>query len=652
MPTPIVLKVFRGNELVRSERFEREIIKIGRLASAHLVLDDDKVSRIHSVIEVSPEGGLSIIDMGSAEGTFVNGRKVSRGKLELGDKIRVGGLEIMVAEGEAAPTVNVAVAPVNEAVDVPLDTPAPAAPAPARTNGAAHAPAARATAAAAPAAAAPAAAAPAPQAAPALVAPAARPAPVPLARAEGAPEDLSREEDVGVELRLLWGDTLVDAVAAVRPRAPVLVGDGPGALLRFSGVDLPAADFPALRFHDGQYQFAFARGMTGVAEDAGKRETLAALVKARRAEPDGKLDGTFWIPVPKMGGVRAELGARLALEARARRPEKVKEKPFWERINYAFLNLFLVLFFLQSAFIVAASNFPYDTDVVADDLFTNPSRMAKFVIKPPEQKPQPKLEQLAKGDDQAPGETAEKHKGEEGKMGKKDAPKTDGRSAPKAIDPNAKELVKRTGLLAALGRGGSSGLSTVFGSGGLGGDIRGAVGNMYGPTVGDSFGFGGLGIRGTGAGGGGAGNTIGIGAVGTKGRGGGLGGYGTGVGGLGKKGDRDVNVSTGNAVVMGSIDRELVRKVIQDHAAQIRYCYEQQLSVNPKLAGKVSIKWVINADGSASQAQVEAGSTTLEDPKVHECMMARIQSWQFPRPKGGGIAVITYPWILRSAGGG
>ena len=86
-----------------------------------------------------------------------------------------------------------------------------------------------------------------------------------------------------------------------------------------------------------------------------------------------------------------------------------------------------------------------------------------------------------------------------------------------------------------------------------------------------------------------------IGAVGTKGRGGGLGSYGTGVGGLGKKGERDVNVATGPATVMGSIDKELIRKVIQDHAAQIRYCYETQLAINPRLQGKVAIKWIINA---------------------------------------------------------
>jgi hypothetical protein len=235
-------------------------------------------------------------------------------------------------------------------------------------------------------------------------------------------------------------------------------------------------------------------------------------------------------------------------------------------------------------------------------------------------------------------------------MGKKDAPKTNARSAPKAIDPNDKEIVKRTGLLGVLGRGGG-GLSTVFGAGGLGGDLKGAVGNMFGPVVGDSYGLGGLGIRGSGSGGGGQGETIGIGAVGTKGRGGGLGSYGTGVGGLGKKGDRDVNIATGTAVVMGSIDKELIRKVIQDHAAQIRYCYETQLAINPRLQGKVAIKWIINADGIASNPQIDGSATTLEDDKVHQCMMSRITSWQFPKPKGGGIAVITYPWILRSSGG-
>jgi hypothetical protein len=642
MATPITLKVFRGDELLRSEQFNREIIKIGRLASAHLVLDDDRISRIHSVIEVAPDGAISIIDMGSAEGTFVNGKKVSRGALRVGDQITLGGLRLVVEGAEGAPAAAPAPAAnvtVNRAAAAPATAaaPAPAAAAAARpraTNGAAHAVAP------APAAAAPVAAAP-------VAAPVAPVAPRVhhFQKDTSAPEDLSGETDYGVELRLLWGDTLVDAGAFIRPKAPILVGEGEGVALRVSA-ELPLEKFPILKYEDGDYRFAFARGMTGVLDEKGKKTTLGQLVKDRRATADDKIDGAFWIGVPKAGAVRAELGSKLSIEARPRRKAVVKGAPFWERINYQFLNLFLVLFFIQSAFMVAANNFPYDTDVYADDLFKNPSRMAKFIIKPPEPKPQPKGDPGGKKDE--PGEMAEKHKGDEGQMGKKDAPKTNARSAPKAIDPNAKDVVRRTGLLAALGRGGG-GLSTVFGSGGLGGDLKGAVGNMFGPVVGDSYGLGGLGIRGTGSGGGGQGETIGIGAVGTKGRGGGLGSYGTGVGGLGKKGDRDVNVSAGTATVMGSVDKELIRRVIQEHAAQIRYCYEQQLALNPKLQGKVSITWVIQGDGSATSAKVD-GATTLSDDKVHRCMMDRIMSWQFPKPKGGGVAVITYPWILRSSG--
>jgi len=171
-------------------------------------------------------------------------------------------------------------------------------------------------------------------------------------------------------------------------------------------------------------------------------------------------------------------------------------------------------------------------------------------------------------------------------------------------------------------------------------------------VVGDSRGVGGLGLKGTGTGGGGQGETIGIGAVGTKGRGGGLGGYGTGVGGLGSKRDRDVAIATGETRVLGAIDPELIRRVIRAHADQIRYCYEQQLTLNPKLTGKVAIRWQINSNGFSSNTLIDRSNTTPDSAleRVAECIMSRIVTWEFPKPKGGGIAIVTYPWILRSSG--
>jgi hypothetical protein len=213
-------------------------------------------------------------------------------------------------------------------------------------------------------------------------------------------------------------------------------------------------------------------------------------------------------------------------------------------------------------------------------------------------------------------------------------------------------MVKQAGLLAVLGggKGAPEGLSTVLGRGGLGGDLKGAVGNMFGAAVGDAFGYGGLGLKGEGQGGGGSGETIGIGAVGTKGRGGGMGGYGAGVGGLGKKGDRAIGIATADAKVLGAIDPELIRRVIREHASQVRYCYEQQLALDPKLEGKIAIRWQIEADGRATNPQVELAETTLRNGEVQRCIMSRIVTWPFPKPKGGGIAVVKYPWILRTSG--
>ena len=90
MARPIGIRIHRGSDLLDTQVFERDIIKIGRLASAHLRLEDPKVSRIHAVIEVADNKEAAIIDMGSAEGTRVNGEKVSRLRRKHSDEIGRG----------------------------------------------------------------------------------------------------------------------------------------------------------------------------------------------------------------------------------------------------------------------------------------------------------------------------------------------------------------------------------------------------------------------------------------------------------------------------------------------------------------------------------------------------------------------------------
>ncbi|MFP2957683.1 FHA domain-containing protein, partial [Myxococcus sp. 1LA] len=130
MAVPLTLKVFKGDSLVASKDYERDIIKIGRLSSAHLCLEDEKVSRIHSVIEVAGDGAMSIIDMGSVEGTYVNGKRVTKGLLSFGDEIRVGGTTIRLENPAAVAAVNLAAAAASTEVATEKN-PVLAAPAPA-----------------------------------------------------------------------------------------------------------------------------------------------------------------------------------------------------------------------------------------------------------------------------------------------------------------------------------------------------------------------------------------------------------------------------------------------------------------------------------------------------------------------------------------
>jgi hypothetical protein len=66
-----------------------EPVHIGRGLSAELRLDDNSVSRRHAILVPRP-AGARILDDRSANGTFVNGRRVQQAELSNGDVIVVG----------------------------------------------------------------------------------------------------------------------------------------------------------------------------------------------------------------------------------------------------------------------------------------------------------------------------------------------------------------------------------------------------------------------------------------------------------------------------------------------------------------------------------------------------------------------------------
>ncbi len=96
---PLTFRIFKGDQLIREEKLSLSVIKLGKVPSAHLKLDDETVSRMHAIIEVNGPGDVSIIDLGSTKGTFVNGQKVNKAKLQSGDTIVVGETRIELTIG-------------------------------------------------------------------------------------------------------------------------------------------------------------------------------------------------------------------------------------------------------------------------------------------------------------------------------------------------------------------------------------------------------------------------------------------------------------------------------------------------------------------------------------------------------------------------
>ena len=77
---------YQGGEYPLQEAGE---LIIGRSSELDMVLIEDMVSRKHAKISLAP-GAISIADLGSTNGTFVNGEKVKKARLKEGDRILIG----------------------------------------------------------------------------------------------------------------------------------------------------------------------------------------------------------------------------------------------------------------------------------------------------------------------------------------------------------------------------------------------------------------------------------------------------------------------------------------------------------------------------------------------------------------------------------
>jgi hypothetical protein len=179
-----------------------------------------------------------------------------------------------------------------------------------------------------------------------------------------------------------------------------------------------------------------------------------------------------------------------------------------------------------------------------------------------------------------------------------------------------------------------------------------AGGNLWGDSIGDAFGAGGLGLSGIGEGGGGEPGRLGS-AAPSRASGGAATGSGRGRT-AGAHRTRPPQIRMGATSVSGRLPPEVIQWIVRRNFNRFRNCYEGGLRTNPKLAGRVAVKFTIERSGEI--ADVSVASADLPDPAVVACVKRTFASLSFPQPEGGFIVVI-YPLIsarrpTRGSGGG
>ena len=485
---------------------------------------------------------------------------------------------------------------------------------------------------------------------------------------QNGPEVIADEVETparAVEIVIRWGATTLH-VAHLTPPRPFFIGESTD---KASACDfsLPAEKIGATRMpllltgEGGQARLVVPANATGSITLAGQA-TKSVREMIATATPCAALMNAVEIPMPEgskaeleIGGIHFTIstvnagravGGRFRLDSRG--------------LPYQALSLMLHAGLLAATAVFMPSMAMADQQGMSDqqryELKTTLDGIA-------EREPEAKKDDSAAENAGPSGGTGSEAKGESGKMGSQTSRATNGRYSLAGPKDNADVRPSRAQFLADASSFGMIGLLNS----GLGGDPnavtvawgsdvtsgrdqKNALGNMWGQSIDEAGGADGLGLSGIGDGGGGQWNGIGLGHIGTVGNG-----NGTGDGqdfGNGRShgllpgthvAKSPSSMRVGVPSVGGRIPPEIIQRTVRQNSGRFKFCYEAGLRNNPNLAGRVSVRFIINHDGSVSSAA--NGGSDLPDAAVVSCVTRAFFGISFPQPENG-IVTVTYPIVF------
>lgn len=101
-PGNALLVGVRGPNLGSRFLLDRDVVTVGRHPDSDIFLDDITVSRRHAEFR-RDQGRFWVHDVGSLNGTYVNGRRADDQMIGTGDEVQIGKFKLVLFVGESRP---------------------------------------------------------------------------------------------------------------------------------------------------------------------------------------------------------------------------------------------------------------------------------------------------------------------------------------------------------------------------------------------------------------------------------------------------------------------------------------------------------------------------------------------------------------------
>ncbi len=415
-------------------------------------------------------------------------------------------------------------------------------------------------------------------------------------------------------------------------RQPVTVGSGARNTIVAPQSGLPEST-PVFSYQGERCTLLFHEGVEGRIQGPQGSADFGALVSQGLAKRQG---GVYAVPVNDDQRGKLVLGeVTLLWQFVAPPPESPKpvlpkeaQGNHFRSLDRLFATVLAISFLVHTGFYVALANTEIPKEVTLEEI---PDRYAKLLI--PERLPKPPQPEEKKVEAKVEQKQVEEKKPEGEK--KRESPeqvaeRKAARAAAVAKAVQSKGILK---VLGALGPGtGRGAVADVFGTGGGIGDVATALSGAGGVAVANDPGAGG------GRKGGGQGEAASIGDLATSG--GGKVGYGA---------KSEVRVSGSVAaeeaeVDSADIDQGKLASFVKARMGLIKACYENGLKRNPKLKGKIAVRFTILETGAL--ADIAAAVDNLGSPEVAACIVNTMRSWRTQFRPSGPVTV-EYPFVFQ-----